>query len=621
MNGLWHRYLDVDLTAGTVRECDLPNAWATLHLGGRGLGARLLLQERLRLGSAPDPLGDENPLLFMTGPLQGIAMPGSGKHVMMSWSPKTKMANESYAGGAFGFCLARTGYDAVLIRGQAVSPCYLLVTEQGPSLEEASDLWGLTTKACETQLRKQHGEKTSIASIGPAGENLVRFACVIHDSGHAAGRPGFGAVMGSKRLKAILLKGARRKPVKDPDRLREAVSAYSRLTLSNPGIQNFMTYGTSAGVAFYNEMGTLPTRNFQEGAFTGAGRISAEAINRKLLKRREACAGCAVRCRPIVRVGDEEFEGPEYETLAGFGSLCLIDDLEAIAQAHHRSNLYGIDAISAGVIAAFVMEISEKGLLPPQESLSWGDGEGLLTLIDRIAQREGRLGEILAEGLVDAAARLGSTELAVHVKGVELPLHDPRGKKGLAISYATSPRGATHLEAMHDEMFEGPGAPTPEIGVEEPLDRFSWEGKPNACKAYEDLYSFVNSAIVCGFVSWNQSAAASHYPFGALRDVLNAITGLEIDAAEMQRIGERNYLIRRLLTGMDGHVREMDRLPPRLMQPLQTGASKGERISGVALQEAIDEYYRLRGMDSFGPTDRTLETLGMGELVGLIPRS
>lgn len=619
MKGLWFRFLNVDLSASTVKEMTIPEDWGKVHLGGRGIGARLLLWERIKRKTAPDALGPDNPLVFLTGPLQGFAMPGSGKHVVMGWSPKTGRLNESYAGGAFGYQLARTGFDGVILRGQAASPCYLVVMEGRGELRDASDLWGLNTEECETRLRERHGADSSIASIGPAGERLVTFSCIIHDGGHAAGRPGFGTVMGSKRIKAIVVNGHATKPVADAAGLREAITQYSKLTLANPGIRDFMTYGTSAGIAYYNELGILPTQNFRKGLFKRANRIDAEAINGSILVRREGCAGCAVRCRPIVKIGMQEFEGPEYETLAGFGSLCLVDDLETIALAHRKSNLYGLDAISTGVLIAYLMEASERKLLPKAERILWGDGEGLLRLIDRIAYRKG-MGDFFAQGLGEVSSRLGGEEFAALIKGVEVPLHDPRGKKGLAISYATSPRGATHLEAMHDEMFEGPEVPTADIGVITPLDRLSWEGKPAACKTYEDLYSFVNSTIICGFVSWNQSSSREYYPFRHIRRVLNTITGLEMDTNEMLRIGERNYLIRRLLTALDGHTRDEDDLPQRFKEPLQNGICQGERITDKALNKAIDMYYKLRGMDRYGPTDAKLDQIGLSDLKGLIKR-
>lgn len=619
MDGLWFRFLEVDLCRQTSSEFEIPSSWGDLHLGGRGLGARYLLEERRALGRTPEAFSAEASLLFVVGPLQGLGLPGVGKHVVMGWSPRTGTVNESYAGGAFGYELARSGYDGLVLRGAADQPCYLHIGPDGVHFESASGLWGMKTGECEQQLRQRYGDSVAVATIGPAGERLVRMACILHDGGHAAGRPGFGAVMGSKQVKAIVVQGSKDRPVADRQALRTAAREFTQLTLDNPGIKGFMEYGTSQGVMFYDELGILPTRNFQRGAFSGADRISAQAINERLLVRREGCRGCAVRCRPIVRTRGIEAEGPEYETLAAFGSLCLVDDLESVALAHHRANQYGIDAISAGVCAAWLMEASERGLIPEEERVAWGDAEAMLRVLDRIALREG-IGDLLAEGLENAAPRWHGEPFAVHVRGVELPMHDPRGKRGLAISYATSPRGATHLEAMHDEMFEGPGAPMPEIGVFHPADRMSWHDKPRMCKQYEDLYSFVDSAIICGFVSWNQSPAGPHNPFPLIRKCMEAVTGREMDAMEMMRIGERNYLIRRVITALDGHCREADRLPIRLLEPLQGGVCDGASIAPQMLADAVEEYYALRGMDRKGPSDERLRSLDLGDVAGLIPR-
>jgi len=619
MSGLWFRLLEIDLDRQSSYEREFPRTWGEVHLGGRGVGARYLLEDRRRRGSPPDPLSGENPLLFVTGPLQGIAVPGAGKHIVMSWSPRTGGLNESYAGGALGYELARSGVDGVVLRGRSPAPCYVLFEQGRLQFLDARDLWGLTTDECERRLRERHGSTVAVATIGSAGERLVRMSCIVHDGGHAAGRPGFGAVMGSKRVKAIVVKGSDARPIADRMGLRRAARAYTELTLSNPGIRGFMDSGTSAGVSYYNELGILPTRNFRQGVFGGAANISTDAINSRLLVRRDACRGCAVRCRPILRVGDREMEGPEYETLASFGSLCLVDDLEVVAGAHHLCNQHGLDAISVGVSIAWLMEASEHGLVAPRDRLDWGDGSGLLRMVDEIVHRRG-IGDALADGVAAAAQRYGGGDFAVEIRGIELPMHDPRGKKGLAISYATSPRGATHLEAMHDEMFEGVDAPTPEIGVLVPLDRLSWDGKPDACKRYEDLYSFVNSCVVCGFVSWNRAASGAFYPFPLIRDVLRALTGRDLDATEMMRIGERNYLLRRVIAAMDGQRRESDNLPLRLKEALPDGPSAGERIDDRRLQEAIDAYYELRGMDDYGPTDERLRHLGLADLAGLIPR-
>jgi len=626
MKGVWGKYALVDLTERKVSEYLIPEDWYVRHLGGRGIGTRILIEEVVRKGISIDPLGEENILVFGTGPMQGTGAPGSGKHVIMGWSPKTGTINESYAGGFFGHELAQTGFDGVIIRGISAEPVFVVVKEEGVAILPAAELWGRETAFCDKVLRERYGERARVACIGPAGERGVRFACIVHDRNRVAGRPGFGAVMGSKNLKAVVVVGDRRKDFADPDGLRVAVRSFAQLTISNPGLQELGRFGTSGGVLGLNELGILPTRNFSEGYFERAAEISGQRMAETILVGRDTCAGCPVRCKRVVNTAfagekvSPEYGGPEYETIAAFGSLCLIDDLSAIALANQKCNQYGLDTISTGVLIAYLMEATEKGLIKEGSDLAihWGDAKRMIALIDSIGMCKGP-GDFLAQGLAKVAEEIGGQEFAVHIKGVEVPLHEPRGKKGLAISYATSPRGATHLEAIHDTMLEGEN-PTPELGVTEPADRLSWEDKPRLCKIYEDLYSFVNSCILCGFVSWDQSVAGEYYPFPVIRDVLRAATGIDLDVEEMMRIGERNYAIRRIAAAYSGYTQADDDLPPRLKEPLKNGACAGERIENKVLSRAIRQYYELRGFDAYGPTDETLRRLGCNDLVGLIHR-
>jgi len=626
MNGVWGRYGYIDLSTGRVEDYGVPAYWYKKHLGGRGIGARILVEEVVRKQRNVDPFGEDNFLIFGTGPMQGTGAPGSGKHVVMGWSPKTGAANESYAGGFFGHTLAMSGYDGLIIKGSANRPCYITLIDGEIELHSAESLWGLITGECETQLKALHGDNVRVACIGPAGENLVKFACIINDRSRAAARPGFGAVMGAKKLKAIIVGGGTRRPIARLDDLQRAIRDFAHLVRTNPALQALGEYGTSSGVLGLNELGILPTRNFQEGFFSHAEDISGQKMAETILVGRDTCAGCPVRCKRVVSTNFEgeqvleEYGGPEYETIGAFGSLCLVDDLRAIALANQKCNQYGLDTISTGVLIAFLMEATERGFFKEDSGIHWGDGKALVKYVEMIAKRE-KIGDFLAQGLDAVAKELGGEAFAVHIKGVEVPLHDPRGKKGLAISYATSPRGATHLEAMHDEMFEGVEVPTPEIGVVEPINRLSWDEKARLCKVYEDLYSFVDSAIICGFVSWNQAAAGKYYPFPAIRRILKAATGLGINAHEMLAIGERNYAIRKILSAYSGYNRTHDDLPPRLKAPLRGGASEGEAIPDKVLQEQINEYYDLRGFDDYGPTDQKLVQLGLPELKGLIVRS
>jgi len=609
VHGVYGRYLEVDLTKGELREREIPARWYELHLGGRGIAARLLLE---LVPPDVDPLGPENVLIFATGPFQGTGLAGAGRHVVAGKSPKTNSISDSYAGGFFGHELGRSGYDGIIIRGQAESPVYLLLYEGKAELREAGELWGKTTGEAEDLLQNRH-PGARVAVIGPAGENRVLQACLIHDKTRAAGRPGFGAVMGAKRLKAVVVKGHREKPLADPDGFARARAAFAKDLMSSEGMQTFGRYGTARGLTWLNEMGILPTENFREGVFDRADAIGGDRMAETILVDRDTCAGCPVRCKRVVRADFRgrpvlpEYGGPEYETLAAFGSLCRCSDLSAIALANQLCNAYGLDTISAGVFVATLMEASERGLI--RESVPWGDPEAIVTWVERLAKREGLAGEIAGIGLAKWAEERG-IDFAMVIKGVELPMHEPRGKVGLGLSYAISPRGATHLEGMHDTMLEGE-APTPELGVTQGIDRFQLRGKAKLVVLYENLRSFTNSLVMCVFTT---NMTGSRYNYPQLRELLRYATGIELTPEGMLRIGERNYNLLRLYSGLVGYRKGDDGLPSRLHQPLPRGASAGRPIDPEAFRQEIEEYYRLRGWDEWGPTPERLRQLDLGEL-------
>ena len=447
MQGIWGRYLEVDLTKGEIRGREIPDRWYELHLGGRGIAARLLLE---LVPPDADPLGPENALVFATGPFQGTGLAGAGRHVVAGKSPKTNSISDSYAGGFFGHELGRSGYDGIIVRGQAESPVYLLLYEGKAELREAYDLWGKTTGDTEDILKERH-PGARVAVIGPAGESVALQACIIHDKTRAAGRPGFGAVMGAKRLKAIVVKGHRERPLADPEGFARARAAFARELLEDEGMRRFGQYGTARGLTWLSEMGILPTENFREGVFDKADDIGGERMAETILVDRDTCAGCPVRCKRVVKAsfrGREavpDYGGPEYETLAAFGSLCRCSDLAAIAYANQLCNAYGLDTISAGVFVATLMEASEKGLIA--ERVPWGDGKAIVTWVERLAKKEGLAREIAEKGLEPWAKERG-LDFVMTIKGVEVPMHEPRGKQGLSLSYAITPRGANHMEGM-----------------------------------------------------------------------------------------------------------------------------------------------------------------------------
>jgi len=613
MQGSFGRYLDVDLTTRTIVDYVIPEEWSRLYIGGRGIAARILLKE---LSGKEDPLSADNILVLGTGPFQGTGLLGAGRHVVMGLSPKTGSVADSYVGGFFGHELGRSGYDGIILRGAATEPVYLTLLNARGEIRPAKDLWGKGTGETERILLERH-PRGRIASVGIAGENKVQMACIIHDRSRSAGRPGLGAVMGAKRLKAIVVHGDREKPLYDRERFNKERAAYAK-SVYDEGMKRFGEYGTAGGVTWLSEMGILPTKNFQEGTFDQAEAIGGERLHDTILVDRESCAGCPIRCKRAVKTSfagrdvTPEFGGPEYETIGAFGSLCLNDNLDAIALANQLCNDYGIDTISAGVAAAFLMEASEKGLI--DEKIGWGDGEAIVRLIDQIAHREG-IGDKIADGLELYARELGA-DFAMTIKGVELPMHEPRGKQGLGISYATSPRGATHMEGVHDTMLSS-DAPTPELGVDHAYDRFTLADKPNIAKVYEDLRSFENSLILCVFTV---RETGGKYTLPQVRSLLEAATGIALSPQGMLEVGERNYALLRMHAARAGYTMEDDGLPARFSQPLPRGASADHPIDPEVMSTAIAAIYEARGYDSVGPTDETLRKLGMDDCIGKIKR-
>ncbi len=613
MDGIFGKYVDIDLTAGTVADYAIPERWYELYLGGRGIGARILLAE---LTGTEDPLSPDNVLVFATGPFQGTGIAGAGRHAVLALSPKTKAVADSYVGGFFGYELGRSGYDGIIVRGRAERPVYISLINGKAEINPADDLWGKGVGETEATLRARY-PRGRVAAIGPAGENLVQMACIMHDVTRSAGRPGLGAVMGAKNLKAIVVHGDQEKPVHNHARFAQLRAEFAR-SLLDPDVQQFGEYGTIGGLTWLSERGILPTKNFQEGTFDQAEEISGTRLHDTFLVGRDTCAGCPIRCKRVVateyggRKVDPRFGGPEYETAAAFGSLCMNNDLRVIALANQLCNDYGLDTISAGVAVATVMEASEQGLI--QERVPWGDGEKIIELVEKIAHRDG-IGDRIAAGVERFAAEIGA-EFAMTIKGVEVPMHEPRGKQALGLSYATSPRGATHMEGIHDTMLET-DHPTPELGIDQPYDRFTLRDKPWIGKVYEDLRSFTNSLVMCAFTV---TTTGKRYNLPQIRDLLTAVTGIVVTPQSMIEFGERNYALMRLHAARAGYTIDHDGLPRRFHEPLPRGASAGHPVDPDELKAAIADYYAARGYDRYGPTDATLHRLGMDDLIGVIKR-
>lgn len=614
MSGCFGIYLDVDLSSGRIGEYIVDPNWTSLYLGGRGIAARILID---LVPPEADPLGEQNVVVFGTGPLQGTSVAGAGRHVVMTKSPKTGSLLGSYAGGYFGHELGRSGYDGIILRGRSDAPVYLLLQNGTAELQPADDLWGRTTGETDDALRARH-PGVRVACIGPAGERLVQMSCVIHDKTRSAGRSGAGCVLGSKKVKAIAIAGSKEKMLADPEGFKRERTSFLQSIANDPGKRQLGELGTAGVLLALNEIGALPTKLFQEGTFSEASLISGERMVETILVDRETCTGCPIRCKRVVRAEshgtdvDPAYGGPEYETLAAFGSLCLCSDLDTIALANQLCNAYGLDTISCGVAIATLMEASERGLI--EDDVPWGSSDAIIEWIHRIAQRSG-IGDQIAKG-VDAWARGLGLPSVMTIKGVELPMHEPRGKAGLGLSYAVSPRGATHLESIHDTMAEV-APPSPEIGVHEPMDRLSIANKAEPIDAYTQISSFSNSAVLCLFVC---SRTGSGYNYPAIRRLIELATGRSLSVEEMMRIGERNMALLRIYSGMVGYKRVDDRLPSRFYTPLPHGGSAGKPLDEQEFRQEVSTYYELAGWDDAGPTDERLRRLGMDDLVGRLVR-
>lgn len=596
MNGYRGTILRVDLTSGTISREDLDRDLARDYLGGRGLGSAILARET---DPQVDALSPENKLIIMTGPLSGNPAPTGGRYMVITKSPLTGTIASSNSGGYWGAELKFAGYDGLIVEGKSDSPVYLLIEDDQVSLQPAGDLWGQLVTATTEALQAAHGTKHKVLTIGPAGEKLSPIAAVMNEKGRAAGRSGVGAVMGSKNLKAVVVRGTSKPSVSDADTLK-VVNDDGMRKIKEHGVtgQGLPAYGTAVLVNIINENGVLPTRNFQTGQFATAEKISGETLAEKYLVKKDPCYRCPIGCGRYCKTDKVEGQGPEYETIWAYGSDCGIDDLEAIIEANFWCNEYGIDTISAGATLACAMELKEKGLITGEdlggEPLEFGDAASIVTWTKKMGALEG-FGARLAQGSWRLADSYGVPELSMTVKKQELPAYDPRAIKGHGVNYATSNRGGCHVRGY---MIN------PEIlGVPEKLDRFSTENKGGWVKTFQDLTAFIDSSGLCLFTS---------FAFGAQEyaDYTNAICGTSYSAQDVLDIGERIYNLEKLYNLKAGIAPEEDTLPPRLLNdPLPDGPSKGEVHE---LAKMLPEYYSVRGWDERGiPTADRLKALGV----------
>jgi len=547
-------------------------------IGGRGLGAKILYDE---LAPATDAYSIDNRLIFCTGPLTGTRAPTSGRYCVVSKSPLTGTIFDSQSGGSFGPELKFTGYDAIIIQGRSSRPVYLWINDGEVRLVDATELWGLDTQKTTDTLIRSTDSRAKVACIGPAGEKLVRIAAIINDKHRAAGRGGLGAVMGSKKLKAVVVRGMRSVEIADKKGFDSAVEKSLRAIGKNPITDRSLpTLGTAALVNVVNELGMFPTKNFQEGYFEDAEGISGEKIAERILTGQVACWGCPIACGRATCADRKRGEGPEYETVWALGAQCGVSDLIAVTEANYVCNELGIDTISAGSTIGCAMELHERRLL--REEINFGDAQAVVDLVRKIAYREG-IGDQLAEGSYRLAERCGAPELSMSVKKLEMPAYDPRGAQGHALAYATSNRGGCHLRAY----LIGPEV----LGVPALIDRFKWQGKAQLVMLYQNLFATIDSLILCVFSSF--ALNPEHYA-----ELLSSAVGVPFSGERLIEVGERIYNLERLINIREGFSRKDDSLPSRFLKsPLVQGGSRG-RV--VALRRMLSEYYRLRGWDRHG---------------------
>ncbi len=607
MNGFMGKLLVVDLTSGQIATVPLNEQYARLFVGGAGLACRYLYDQ---VDRDTDPLGPQNPLLFMTGPLVGTMAPSCGRHVVCARSPQTGLWAESNSGGRFGPYLRFSGYDGVLFTGKAPYPTYLSIWNGKAELRDARGIWGKDTYETQAAIRHElAGAKVSIACIGQAGERLIKYAAVMNDRGRAAGRTGMGAVMGAKNLKAIAAGGELKVPVADEARLKAAAKEAISAIKEDVRAQFLQAGGTACTTDTTMWMGDVPARYFTQGLWEPVTNLGGATMAETILSGRRSCYRCPIGCGRVTTIkgkhATDRINGPEYETAIAYGSLILCDDLQGVAYAGHLCDLYGLDTISAGATIAFAYYLYDQGIISKEDTggleLQWGDIEPALILTEQIAQRKG-FGAILAEGSQYLGRKYGVEDLAVQVNGLEVPMHDPRAFAGLALVYATSPRGACHNQG--DMYLVDLGAPVYELDIQIG-DRFeSSEEKALMTSRSQNWRTLYNSMIMCMFCNPEVSTIV---------DLLNAATGWGLQISDLLPLGERAFNLKRLFNGKLGLTAKNDRLPKLLLQPLPESEAE-TRVPDMDV--LLPAFYRVRGWDSNTgmPTPEKLRELGLEDL-------
>ena len=617
--GITGKILRVNLTdrRNSVEEPD--ELFYRRYLGGAGFVGYYLLKE---VKPGTDPLSPENLLIFALGPMTGTPVPGGSRNCIGAKSPLTGGMAKSEVGGFFGYELKRAGYDTLIVEGRAESPVYLWLHNGEVEIRDASSLWGMTVLETQDAIEAELGQRmVRTATIGPGGENMAAVSCIITDLRNAAGRGGLGAVMGSKNLKCVAVKGRKVPEAADALKLRE-MAQWMNKNYMNVGAASHHSLGTGTAASMVggNSIGNLPVRNWGDGLFEEVGKITADTLRDTVRVAMEACPACQIRCKKVVELETDTYKvdrrngGPEYESLAAFGSYLGIDDLNAICRANELCSLYSLDTISTGCTIGFAMECYEKEILTPKDTggidLRFGNVEAMLQVIDLIARREG-IGDILADGSLKAAQRIGggAEEYAMQVKGLEFGMHEPRLKQGLGLAYAVSAFGADHVAGIHDTGYTREGSEMDsvrQLGVPEPLPANDLSpAKAFMVKSQHMWRLFGDSLAICRFVPWTIHQQV---------ELLRAQTGWEYTTVEALALGERVATMGRVFNVREGFTAADDTLPKRFFSPTPRGALKDTAIDPEELEKAVHTFYDLMDWDpeTGVPTEEKLQMLGIG---------
>lgn len=593
--------LKIDLTTGRIEEYRIPPPWEKDFLGGASLAARILYSS---LTPELDPLSPEAPLLFMMGPMTGTSGPTTGRFVVCGKGPATGLWAESNVGGFWGPELRAAGYDGLWITGKANRPTYLWLEGHRLEVRDAAHLWGTNTYTTQEKVKEEIGEKSAhICVIGPAGESKVLFASIMCDHGRMSGRTGMGAVMGAKNLKAIAVHGTKPIPVYDLAKYAPLRSESNRVLKQDNEAKVLRELGTAGAANYAEYMGAMPVKYYSRGSFENVDNISGAKMTETILTARSACQGCVIACGRVVKLGDKaKRKGPEYETIIGFGPNLLNDSLESIVDLGELCDRYGMDTISTANTIGLAFHLFEKGIITEKETggivLKWGDVDVIEQLVNRIGRREG-IGDLLAQGARRFAAHFNVEEEAVQVNGLETAYHDPRGVSGMALSYATSPRGACHNQS--DYFFVDWGHTHEQLGITY-FDRHDHAEKSANVARHQNWRTVFNSIVMCIFANTDPDL---------LVKLINAACGLDWTLEDMMRCGERGWNIKRAINNRMGLTRVNDKLPKAMLEPFPDGGSAGyvPDFEGMLLA-----YYQARGWDpETGKPSRTkLQQLGLG---------